>query len=223
MLGDLRARVEQRKGQRHQLEADLAALEEKGQALNRRVRRAERARVVLQEVARLTQDELKYQVGDLVSAALEAVFPDPYHFELEFVERRNKTEADLWFVRGEERIRPIDAAGGGAVDVAAFALRVALWCLQSPRGRACLIMDEPFRFLSVDLLSRAAEMLQQISEQLGLQFILVSHSDELIDGADRVFRVAQRKGRSVLATEEERGHSEPGHPRRSFLVAPSAR
>ena len=52
-------------------------------------------------------------------------------------------------------------------------------------------MDEPLKFLSKDLQSRAAEMLQDLSHRLKLQFIIVTHEEQLVEGADRVFRVTK--------------------------------
>ena len=92
----------------------------------------------------------------------------------------------------------MDASGGGAVDVAAFALRVASWSMQHPRSRATIILDEPMRFLSTDLQPKASEMLKQLSEKLGLQFIIITHEEELADEADKVFEIRQRKGVSEV-------------------------
>ena len=197
MLGELRRKLERRQGERERVEKDLLEARETHQGFLRRGLRAERARVILQEVARQTQKELEYRINDLVTAALVAVFPDPYSFELEFVERRNKTEADLWLRRKGERMNPLDAAGGGAVDVAAFALRVALWGIRTPRFHSVLVLDEPFRFLSRELQPKASALLKILSERMGLQILMVSHSLDLIEEADRVFTVTRGKdGRS---------------------------
>ena len=197
MLGELRRKLERRQGERERVEKDLLEARETHQGFLRRGLRAERARVILQEVARQTQKELEYRINDLVTAALVAVFPDPYSFELEFVERRNKTEADLWLRRGGERMSPLDSTGGGAVDVAAFALRVALWGIRTPRFRPVLVLDEPFRFLSRELQPKASALLKILSERMGLQILMVSHSLDLIEEADRVFTVTRGKdGRS---------------------------
>lgn len=200
----LRRQLDRQQGQRQQLTTDLLLIRKDASNLRRRLRQTEAARAVLQEVARLTQQELEYQLSDLVTAALEAVFTDqPYRFELEFVEKRGRTEAQLWFNREGQRINPIDAAGGGAVDIAAFALRVAMWCLTRPRPRSVLLIDEPFRFLSEDLLPQAALLLRELSKRLGLQIIMVTHSDQLIEEADQIFRIQLRKGISNTTTEEE--------------------
>ena len=102
--------------------------------------------------------------------------------------------------QGEE-VNPMDAVGGGVVDLACFALRVACWSMEVPRRRPVLILDEPFRHLSSSLIPAAADMLKAVAEHLGLQIIMVSHKDGLFDAADKVFMVNKRKGLSKVKKE----------------------
>lgn len=119
---------------------------------------------------------------------MEAIFDDPYELKAKFVERRGKTECDLLFVRDEQEVDPLSATGGGAVDVAAFALRVASWSMQHPHSRPTIILDEPMRFLSVDYQEKASLMIKEISEKLGIQFIIITHESTLTEHADKSFR-----------------------------------
>lgn len=198
---ELRNTVERLKGQRDQvlqaLERELKDLRE----CRRSLARHEQAREVIREVGLKTQQQLQYHISDLTSLALEAVYDNPYELVVEFVQRRNKTECDLYFIRNGERVDPLDAAGGGSVNVAAFALRVASWSMQRPRSNNVLILDEPFVNVSRDLQSRACEMLKQVSEKLGLQIIMITHSEDLIDAADKTFRVTISKGISKVEQE----------------------
>ena len=154
-------------------------------------------RALFQKAAQDTQQKLEFHISNLVSTALAAVFDDPYTFQLEFVQKRNKTEAELWFVRNDEKMKPIDASGGGAVDVASFALRIAFWSL-TKKTRPLIILDEPFKHLSSDLQNRASDMLKMLSENLGLQIILVSHIDQLISNADKEFKISLNRGKSEV-------------------------
>jgi len=163
----------------------------------------DKAQVILQEVAQLTQEELTYQIGELVSLALEGVFEDPYELSLDFVVKRGKTEAEITFKRDGEEMDPMGASGGGAVDIAAFALRVSLWCLQRPKTRNVILLDEPFRFLSRNLRPKAAEILTQLSSKLGIQFVMVTHDQDLIGSADKVFVVENKGGISQVVCQKE--------------------
>ena len=83
--------------------------------------------------------------------------------------------------------------------MASFALRVASWAMQNPKSNNVLLLDEPFRYLSVNLLSKASAMLQQIAQKLGLQIIMVTHSPELVEMADAIFEVSLKNKESTIA------------------------
>ena len=108
-------------------------------------------------------------------------------------------ECDLYFVRNGEKSNPLDASGGGAVDVASFALRIASWSLSQPEISKTIILDEPMRFLSANYQEKASTMLKEVSQQLGIQFIIVTHETTLTSYADNVFEVGIKKGVSKVA------------------------
>ena len=163
-------------------------MEEKNISLHRH----EQAREIIREVGQKTQQQLQFHISDVVSLAMESVFADPYSLKVDFVQRRNKTECDLLFERDGELSDPISASGGGAVDVAAFALRIASWSMARPRTRNVIILDEPLRFLSGDNQERASSMIKEVSQRLGIQFIIITHNQVLASYADKVFETRKR-------------------------------
>ena len=194
----LRSKIDKIKGQREYIEKEKEDMVAKKAELETRYEKLEAAQVIIQNVATLTQEKLSYHVSELVTLALQTVFPDPYDFVVDFVLKRGKTEADMFFERRDMRADPLTASGGGAVDVAAFALRVSLWSLRHKKSRPVMVLDEPFRFVSVDLQDKASALLKEISDRLGIQFIIVTHEDELKKHADRVFQVSIKKGKSKI-------------------------
>ena len=193
-LSQLRQRLEQQKGQKIRVENDLANITVELKDATRSLHRHEEAKEIIRSVGLRTQEQLSFHISDITTLALEAVFADPYELKVEFVQRRNKTECDLLFVRNDTAVDPITASGGGAVDVASFALRIASWSMMRPRTRNTIILDEPLRFLSEDNQERASAMIKEISQRLGLQFIIVTHNDTLTSYADRVFTTSIKKG-----------------------------
>lgn len=145
------------------------------------------AKEIVIQTAKKTQLKIGECISELANLALAAVFEEPYKVEIEFVERRGQTEADIYFVRDGVRIDPMTASGGGALDIASFALRLAVWSLG--KSRPLFILDEPFRNLSLDLQEKAGLMLKALSEKMGIQVIMVSHNPEIISGADKVIRL----------------------------------
>ena len=182
-----------------QIASTIKSLNEEITQTKRSLKSHEYAREIIREVGLKTQQQLQYNISDIVSLALDSIFPDPYQLKVDFVLRRNKTECDLKFTRGDLEIEPIEASGVGAIDVAAFALRIASWSMLRPKVRNTIILDEPFRYLSINYQPAASAMIKEISNKLGIQFIIVTHEETLTEAADKVFEVSiNRKGRSVV-------------------------
>lgn len=190
----------QSKGMLKQIDSDLEQNKTHLGNLNKRIKLLEQAQVFLQKIAQDTQSNLKFQIEDIVNLALETCFPNEYKFQLQFNIARGKTDAELLFL-SQKTGRPIDpmnASGGGVVDLTSFALRIASYALEQGIDNV-IILDEPFRFISRDLQARAGEILRMLSEKLGLQILMVTHIGEMIDIADKVFEVKKNPdGRSVV-------------------------
>lgn len=156
----------------------------------------------IQEIAKQTQEKLKYHIEDIVQLALDACFPEEYEFQVKFEIKRGQTEASLLFLKDEDSINPIHSSGGGAVDVAAFALRIAVWSLG--KTSPVLLLDEPFRFLSRDLHERAGKILKSLSDKLGLQIIMVTHNKEMAERiSDKIFQVFKKENISEIKDIEK--------------------
>lgn len=139
-----------------------------------------RAREVAQEVAARVQESAHRQVASIVTKALAEVFgEDAYEFCIKFDQKRGKTEARLVFMRDGQEYQPLISSSGGAVHVAGFALRLAKLVLERPVKRKLMLLDEPFRGVSRRYVARVARMLETLSEELDVQFILVTHDPRL--------------------------------------------
>lgn len=147
----------------------------------------EEAQSFIQIIAKQTQEQLKFNISDIVNLALQTCFPNEYDFDINFEIKRGRTEAQLVFKKDGIDVDPMEASGGGVVDLAAFALRISAWSLGHSDN--VIVLDEPFRFLSKDLQPRAGEIMQKLSKSLNLQMIVVTHANEIIENSDRIFTV----------------------------------
>jgi DNA repair exonuclease SbcCD ATPase subunit len=197
-IQELRNKLEQEKGRKLQITQTLGSVQTTLQSKRRSLHKHEKAREVVRIVGIKTQEQLQYHISDITSLALDAIFIDPYKLIVEFIQRRNKTECDLYFERDGNNFDPLTASGVGAVDVAAFALRIAIWSMTKPRTRPVILLDEPFRFLSENYQEKASIMLKEISTKLGIQFIIVTHEPVLASYADHIFEVSIHKGISKV-------------------------
>lgn len=141
------------------------------------------AQAIVQEVAETVQSHAHRRIASVVTRCLETVFgEDAYEFRIDFEKKRGKTEARLLFCRDGLEIDPLTAAGGGVVDVAAFALRLVCLVLSKPPKRRLLVLDEPFRFLSRDHTPAVRQLLLSLAEEMKVQIILVTHNAALRAG-----------------------------------------
>lgn len=193
-----KTRLNTLQGKRLRLQEELTEITEEIKSDTKNLDLHEKAREIIRTVGIKTQEQLSYHISDITSLALGGIFNDPYALIVDFVQRRNKTECDLLFDRGGIKVHPFTASGGGAVDVAAFALRIASWSMQRPKSRNTIILDEPMRFVSADLQNKASEMIKELSERLKIQFIIITHETILTNRADRVFEIEIKKGVSHI-------------------------
>lgn len=164
----------------------------------------EKAQAFLQKVAKETQEQLRFQITDIVNMALDACFPG-LKFEIEFEIKRGKTEAEFVFKQGSHIIDdPMNGLGGGVIDLTAFALRIATLTIGTTDN--VVILDEPFKFLQPkELHQKGLQMIKQISHMLGIQFIINSNSVQGGDIANIADKLFETKIRNGITEMTERG------------------
>ena len=143
----------------------------------------EQAQTLVQQVSQTVQQQAHNRMASIVSRCLEAIFDDPYQFKIHFERKRGKTEARLVFIRDED-IDPMTGAGGGVVDVGAFALRLACVLFTRPPCRRVMILDEPFKHLKPPEVygPRIVRLLKVLAKDFKMQFIMVQNLPEFQAG-----------------------------------------
>jgi len=203
-INDLRQKLERRKGRQAQIQQDIKSSEKQLQLNKQQLSQYERALEIVKQVGLQTQKQLEYHLAEQVSLALAAIFDDPYELLVNFQEKRGKTEAELLFQRRNLIVPPMGFVGWGAIDVASLALRLAYWTMRQDKNiRPVLLLDEPFARLKGEVANkRALILLNEISQELGIQIIMISDErvsrEDIINNADRVFMITQQKGVSSI-------------------------
>ena len=179
------------------LEAEQDRLKREQRTLEDRLHREqgsliewEGARDLLVRVLLSTQGKVRSFIEEVVSLALSTIYGKDYSFELEYDVKRNQVEATPWIVRDGERFSPRDEVGGGVLDVASLALRLAVWAVTEPRPASIFLLDEPSKFLSEDLQVDFGRMLSDLGQKLGAQFIVVTHSPDVASEAGLAYNVS---------------------------------
>jgi len=145
---------------------------------------------ILQALAGSLQNNVKDKIISIVQKALDATFPGVY-FDIEFVTRRDKTECDLICTDADGNRQDIlTGCGGGLKQIVSFALRVAVWSLDK-EASPVILLDEPMTFVSEGMRQMGADLLTTLSEDLGIHFIVVSHTQEVIAAGTCIYKVTQ--------------------------------
>jgi len=139
---------------------------------------------IAQAVAQQIQQTAHRQISSVVSRCMEYVFGEGYGFKMNFVKKRNRTEAQLVIIKeGREEFDPLNEDSGGVTEVAAFALRVSCICLSKPKVRKLMVMDEPFKSVhSPTYRQKVTKMLEFLAEDFGIQIIMVTGVKEYETG-----------------------------------------
>ena len=145
---------------------------------------AEDAREIIQTAAATVQNYTSDRIAAVVCTCLDHVFGEgAYRFNLRFDMARNRTEAVLELWEGDIRLNPTESTAGGVLDVASFGLRCAALMLGNrPPRRRLVVLDEPFKWVSVEFRSGIPDMLEYLAEELDIQFIAVTHMPEITCG-----------------------------------------
>lgn len=188
-IQNLKAKLNQEKGKRQAIINSIEKKEIDYKQYKRDYLACEKAQVIIQTVAQQTQQKIKQYLEDMVTMAMETIFEEPYTFKVEFVIKRGKTEAELYFERDKELFNPIDSSGGGIIDIASFILRIALLSLKLGKKQNILILDEPLKWVSANYINSANELLSKLSKELGYQIIMVTHIKELVNNSDNIIEL----------------------------------
>lgn len=179
-----------------ELEAELSKLEGEVATLGKVIG-------ILHTLSTSVQERFLTSIEDLVSDGLSAVFSEPIRFKITPTVRNKQVNLDF-SIHNEDGTETdlLDARGGGLVCLAGVLLRIIMARLMSNRVRQILIMDEPLGMLSSNYQPAASELLRKLADELDMQLIIVSHNQEIIEHADKVYEL-QRTADGVKAVVME--------------------
>lgn len=198
-----RSQLDQRRGFASALSQRETALRSEIEQLQEKILVLEKASLLLSSIGEQRQLSAQQQIETLVTRGLQVIFGDHMSFHLvqskrgglptvEFVVRTSfpdgaVLETEVW-----------GATGGGLSAVVGFILQVVVLLLRRDKEEPLLAMDEPFSGLSVGYTEKLVEFLKELVDKTPIQFILNAHThvDELIEIADKRYRISQPQGES---------------------------
>ncbi len=200
---NLRKKVNNLNYVKKNLSNEIEKNEEKINELKNVLETCIKARWVLSEVVENTQGNFKRKVENLTTIALRVIFDRNFEFKFIFEKKGNKIGARPVTLEDGEEFIPKDEMGGSILNVIGFMMQIIFIVLEKPNRRKTLFLDEPFHWLG-DYKKRAATMLKEISEKLGIQILLVTHDIELAEIADVIYHVKIKDKKSKVELYESR-------------------
>lgn len=192
----------EKKGERRNLIEQKDKIKEHIKMIKEDLKVLVQSRQLLLDTVKFAREEAKYIIENLVTKSLQYVFEKKdIKFEINIRDLQNTTECDFLIVEDGEEYDPMESNGGGLIDVISFILRIALIQATNKisleddtdehqiKNEAPLILDEPFKHLSEEHIPKVGKFLREISQQLNMQIILITHNKLLMNYGDKKFIV----------------------------------
>lgn len=119
-------------------------------------------------------------VADLVTTGLSHVIHDQdLKFKINQEIKYNKISMNFSLIDGDVEGDPLNMFGGGPASIISFILRIAT---MARLGNAnLLILDESLSSLANYYVPEAANFMKKLSEETGINILMVTHNDEFIE------------------------------------------
>jgi len=146
-----------------------------------------KVQLLLQNSANEIQNALKIFITGINQQALDIAFPG-YTFNMEFTTKNNVSFAGIYVENHGRKQKPMDSNGGGLSNIIAICSQMG--AKKMSHTRDVILADQPMKDLSKGPKEELAmEMLKTITEDMGLQYIMISHISSQIDSADKTITV----------------------------------
>lgn len=177
---------------------------------------------VLKVATAIRKQEMQTKIEELVTKGVRAVFQrDDYtfRFKLNVTSKYIAMVPIIESTHDNQKIENdiLDGHGGGLADIVSFILRVTFLVISRPKLARFMIVDEMFKHVDEGRIRGVTTLLKELSQSLGIQFVLVTHQTELSDGADVIYRATSGKDGTTLTLEHDM-QDELYHTKQNDLV-----
>jgi ABC-type thiamine transport system ATPase subunit len=145
--------------------------------------------------------QTKANIEAFISLSLQQIFGDPaLKVELLQEVKRDRVETRIIINDGDGTGPPAKVAGGGVQNVLGFLLRFL--ALRRMNLKPVLILDEAFRNVSANHLDTLCSFLKHLTEDHGLDILLVSHEPAFMRIADIFYEVNKSSSHGLVITSQ---------------------
>lgn len=134
---------------------------------------------ILLNVSEISQKAVIELLQKLSTSGLQTVFGKDYSLVIDVVQMKDRNEIQCFVQSGDQKHTIEDNHGGSLVSLVSFIFRIVMICLSQHNLRKTVIMDEPFKEIDKMKLEDVGEIIQDLQNMLGMQFIIVTHEEQL--------------------------------------------
>ncbi|MCX8074140.1 MAG: ATPase [Clostridia bacterium] len=148
----------------------------------------EKCSAVLQKMSSKQREIARTRLEELGTAALQYSLGADYEMKIYLYEgkgiRKPYAEVKIRNTVSGVETDPMEANGGGVIDIVSIALRIVVMQAYEPFIDGPIIMDEPFKMVSKEYIPMISEFIKNISQDFGRQIIIVTHNEYLASMTD---------------------------------------
>lgn len=145
-------------------------------------------------------ENTKKKLESITNEALRLIFPDKQMtFKVNAKQSKIGIKYSLSIVTDGVETDLLDAKGGGVLDVIQLCLRIT-YLIRLKTLRKILVLDEPLKNLDSERINLAVEWLYGVSQNFGIQLVIITHIPALIFQNDKVvsYDVRLKNGVSIV-------------------------
>lgn len=154
---------------------------------------AGQAVAVLRQLGAAGRDRLKRTLEPLAAQGLREIFGEDARFEIVFKPLpKSGFSAQIVTGVGAQRGNPVNTDGDSVAQILSDGvLRTLITCLHRQGVNRIIALDEPFAGVDKANLRPLFQLLRGLSEEMGVQFIMVTHLDDeaVSDLVDKTVRL----------------------------------
>ena len=139
-------------------------------------------------IDKFSETSLK-RLEELLTLGVSRIFQDrDYRVEIKVSEKRSSKCAELYLIDGGHAFMMRDSCvAGGILVVVGFLIQV--FYVANLDVSKTLFLDEALSNISTQYLDNFFSFVKELSEQIGLTFILITHDNRFLEYADRIYKV----------------------------------
>lgn len=173
--------------------AQLKELEGESETVNNQVKLFEESISFVEGVAFNERRSITESVESLITTCLHSVYDETYSLSFKYGVRASRSVVDIYLVKettdGMRIERGIDGIGGGVADAISFPLKLTI-LLNDDTFSKVLICDEQGKYMDKKRIERFGAFLKNVSDELDVQIIFLTHHESLMNYADVIHGVS---------------------------------